>query len=68
MSLLLVSVSLLASVLYVDIMHTGAPVTSGDDSVIMGGSPRNDPRMDDGLNWMGPYSWYCESVSMDVPT
>ena len=50
------------------IMHTGAPVTSGDASGIMGGSPRNDPRIDDGLNWPGPYSWYHESVYVDVPT
>ena len=56
MTLLLVSVSLLDLVLDVDIMHTRAPVTSGDDSGIMGGSPKNDPRTDDGLNWPGPYS------------
>lgn len=50
MSLLLVSISSLASTLDVDIMHTRAPMTSCDDSGIMGGSRRNDPRMDDSLN------------------
>ena len=48
--LLLVFMSLLASTLDVDMMHTGAPMTSGDDLGIMRGSPRNDPIMDEGLN------------------
>ena len=49
-------------------MHTGVPVTSGDDSGIIGGSPRNDPRMDDDLNLLGPYSWYRVRTSADVST
>ena len=49
-------------------MHTEAPVTSGDDSVIIEGSSRNDPRMDDRLNWPGLYYWYHERASKDVST
>ena len=66
MSLFLVSVSWLASVLDVYIMHIGALVTSIDDLGMTGGSPRNDPRMDEGLNWLGPYSWYHENAFVDV--
>ena len=65
-SLLLMSMSWLASALDVDIMHTRAPVTLGDDSGMKGGSPSNDPRMDDGLNCLAPYYWYREIASTDV--
>ena len=68
MSLLLISVSWLASVLDEENMHIGAYVTSDDDSGIRVGSPRNDPWMDNGLNNLGSYSWYCVSISKDVPT
>ena len=66
--LLLMSASLLASALDVDIMHTRSPVKFSNDSGIIGGTPRNDPRMDDSLNWPRPYSWYRERASEDVST
>ena len=56
MLLLLESMSKLTSVLDMDIMHIGAAMVLGDTSGIIGGSPRKGPRMDDGLNWLGPYS------------
>ena len=65
--LLLFFVSWLASVLDVDIMHTRAPVISTNDSVMTGGSPRNDLRIYDGLNWPGPYSWYRVSFQQMCP-
>ena len=67
-SLLLFSVSSLDSMLYVEIIHISAPVISVNDSGMIGGSPRNDTRMANNFNWLGPYSWYCVSVSADVST
>ena len=49
-SLLLVSISWLVLVFHDNIMHTRAPVISENDSGMTGGYPRNDPRVDDGLN------------------
>ena len=66
--LLLFFVSWLASVLDVYIMHTRAPVISADYSSMTGGSPRNDLRMDDDLNWLGPYSLYLVIISADMST
>ena len=68
MSLLLVFMSSVALELDEGIMCTEAPLTSGDDLGITGGSPRNDPRIDGVLNWPGPYSWYYVSVSEYVST
>ena len=68
MSLFLVSMSRLALVPDKDIMHTRASTNSDDDSGITGGSPRNVPRIDDGLNWLGPYSWYREGMFIAVST
>ena len=52
----------------VDIINTEAPVALSDTSGIIGGSPRNDPKMDDGLKWPGLNYWYHESMSVDVST
>ena len=49
-SVLLVSMSGLVLVFDESIMHTSAPKISGTPSGIIGGSPWNDPRMDDGFN------------------
>ena len=63
---LLVSMSRLVSVFDESIMHIVSPALSKNPSGIIGGSPRIDPMMDDGLNWPGPYSWYCVRVLATV--
>ena len=65
---LLVSISEIVLVFDDSIMHTGAPIIYGVASSMIGGSPINDPRIDDALNWLGPNYVYCMSGFMVLST